>query len=46
MIKIKKKFVNIVMGKITQKELKSYISIAVSFKNEKGKRKCGKVLLK
>ena len=33
---MKIKSVNIVMAEITQKKLKSYISIAVPFENEKG----------
>ena len=41
---MKIKFVNIVMAGITQKKLKSYISIAVPFENEKGKLQCRTVL--
>ena len=43
---MKIKFVNIVMAGITQKKLKSYISIAVPFENETGKIWCRTVLLK
>ena len=42
---MKIKFVNIVMAEITQKKLKSYISIPFLFENEKGKQ-CRTVLFK
>ena len=45
-IKMKIKFANIMMAGITQKKLKSYISIAITFENEKGRLQCRTVLSK